>query len=462
MESVTKKAPMRAREFPLASVRFLQVIGEGAFGKVYRGELTGYHSSSSVTRVAIKTLKEDAAPKVQNDFRREVELMSDLKHPNIVCLLGVSMRQQPLCMLFEYMALGDLHEYLIMHSPHSDVSGSDDDHSSHILSQSDMLHIAVQVAAGMEYLASHHYVHRDLAARNILMGENTSVKISDFGLSRDVYSSDYYRIQSKSLLPVRWMSPESILYGKFTIESDVWSYGVVLWEIFGFGLQPYYGYSNQEVVEMIRGRQILPAPEDCPARAYTLMVECWNETPYRRPNFTDIHTRLRQWQSEGAVMPRPGITFMYTNSYTSPPGYPQLGSTGSPGYQHNSSSGPSNTTATTGISCEDQQPIKMQTDSYALPSTQMHIKPTSQIPRKPSSSGSVSSHKSSSTAPSSAGSASSNPRSAMQNVGHRMANQQQYANPRFKCLPSDIKEDEIQALNSYNSNKGDSGYIPSV
>ncbi|XP_026686010.1 tyrosine-protein kinase transmembrane receptor Ror-like [Diaphorina citri] len=122
----------------------------------------------------------------------------------------------------------------------------------------------LQVAAGMAYLCSHHYVHRDLAARNCLVGDGLTVKISDFGLSRDVYASDYYRIQSKSLLPVRWMPPESILYGKFTTESDVWSYGVVLWEVYSYGLQPYYGYSNQEVIEMIRSRQMLRGPEDCP------------------------------------------------------------------------------------------------------------------------------------------------------------------------------------------------------
>lgn len=124
----------------------------------------------------------------------------------------------------------------------------------------------VQVTAGMEYLASHSYVHKDLAARNVLVGEQLHVKISDLGLSREIYSSDYYCLQPKTLLPIRWMPPEAITYGKFTSDSDIWSFGVVLWEMFSYGLQPYYGFSNQEVMEMVRKRQLLPCPEDCPPR----------------------------------------------------------------------------------------------------------------------------------------------------------------------------------------------------
>ncbi|KAK6618580.1 hypothetical protein RUM43_012971 [Polyplax serrata] len=283
---------VRAREYQLSNVKFLEELGEGAFGKVYKGEV---HVSKTepVLQVAIKTLKENATLKTQQDFRREVELMSELRHPNIVCLLGVVKRQQPYAMLFEYMTQGDLHEYLMLHSPRSA-----DDNGGHILDQHEFLQIALQVAAGMDYLSSHHYVHRDLAARNCLVGDNLTVKISDFGLSRDVYSSDYYRVQSKSLLPVRWMPPESILYGKFTTESDVWSYGVVLWEIYSYGLQPYYGYNNQEVIEMIRSRQLLPCPEDCPSRIYSLMVECWHEVPSRRPHFPELHARLNAWCME--------------------------------------------------------------------------------------------------------------------------------------------------------------------
>ncbi|XP_048763301.1 inactive tyrosine-protein kinase transmembrane receptor ROR1-like isoform X3 [Ostrea edulis] len=340
-----KTTACRIREFPLSSIRFLQELGEGAFGKVYKGEVMGLYADSTVSKVAIKTLKENAMPKVKNDFRREVDLMTELRHPNIVCLLGVSMKQEPMCMLFEFMPFGDLHEYLLTHSPNSDMSSVDDESGKKIiLEYPEMLFISIQVAAGMEYLASHHFVHRDLAARNILVGDNLSVKISDFGLSRDIYSSDYYRVQSKSLLPVRWMPLEAILYGKFTTESDVWSYGVVLWEIFSYGLQPYYGYTNQEVIDVVRSRQILPNPEDCPPRMYGLMVECWHENPTRRPTFREIHARLRAWKTE-VLMQNPHWSLSQSHSAHS--GSTHQSSQSGP--SHHSSTGPSNTTALTGL-----------------------------------------------------------------------------------------------------------------
>ncbi|XP_066587299.1 tyrosine-protein kinase transmembrane receptor Ror [Prorops nasuta] len=280
----------RVPQFSMNNIVLLQELGEGAFGKVYKGELQTDNKCDSPIYVAVKTLKENASPKTQNEFKREVDLMTDLRHPNIICLLGVILKGEPMCMLFEYMTQGDLHEFLILHSPRSDTA-LNNGHGK-ILEQSECLHIALQIVSGMEYLANHHYVHRDLAARNCLVGNNLTVKISDFGLSRDIYSSDYYRVQSKSLLPVRWMPPESILYGKFTTESDVWSFGVVLWEIYSYGLQPYYGYTNQEVIDMIRSRQLLPCPEDCPTMIYSLMIECWHEVANQRPQFSEIYHRL--------------------------------------------------------------------------------------------------------------------------------------------------------------------------
>lgn len=148
---------------------------------MYKGQLT--QPNKKTVNVAIKALKENASLKTQQDFKREIELISDLKHQNIVCILGVILNKEPYCMLFEYMANGDLHEFLISNSPIEKKS----------LLQLEFLKIAMQISEGMEYLSGHHYVHRDLAARNCLVNEGLIVKISDFGLSRDIYSSDYYR-----------------------------------------------------------------------------------------------------------------------------------------------------------------------------------------------------------------------------------------------------------------------------
>ncbi|XP_044530706.1 inactive tyrosine-protein kinase transmembrane receptor ROR1 [Gracilinanus agilis] len=293
----TDRYESKAKELPLSAVRFMEELGECAFGKIYKGHLY-LPGMDHAQLVAVKTLKDFNNPQQWAEFQQEASLMAELHHPNIVCLLGVVTQEQPVCMLFEYMNQGDLHEFLIMRSPHSDVGCSSDEDGTvkSSLDHGDFLHIAIQIAAGMEYLSSHFFVHKDLAARNILIGEQLHVKISDLGLSREIYSADYYRVQSKSLLPIRWMPPEAIMYGKFSSDSDIWSFGVVLWEIFSFGLQPYYGFSNQEVVEMVRKRQLLPCSEDCPPRMYSLMTECWNEIPSRRPRFKDIHVRLRSWE----------------------------------------------------------------------------------------------------------------------------------------------------------------------
>ncbi|XP_051764681.1 tyrosine-protein kinase transmembrane receptor ROR2 [Ctenopharyngodon idella] len=292
------KHQAKLRELNLSAVRFMEELGEDRFGKVYKGHLYGTAPGEQTQVVAIKTVKDKDEGPLREEFRHEAMLRSRLQHPNIVCLLGVITKEQPMSMIFSYSGHGDLHEFLVMRSPHSDVGSSDDDKTvKSTLEQADFLHIVTQIAAGMEYLSSHHVVHKDLAARNILVCDKLNVKILDLGLFREVYSADYYKLMGTNPFPVRWMSPEAILYGKFSTDSDIWSYGVVLWEIFSYGLQPYCGYSNQDVIEMVRNRQVLSCPDDCPAWIYTLMLECWNEFPARRPRFKDIHARLRTWES---------------------------------------------------------------------------------------------------------------------------------------------------------------------
>ena len=163
--SSTKVQKVRAREFPISAVRFVQEMGDGAFGKVYRGELGGIVGGMT-SLVAVKTLKPGANSATRSDFQRESEMMADLRHPNIVCLLGVVTKDEPQCLIFEWMPQGDLHEYLLSHSPKSDLafslSGSCDGETERILDHGDMSYIAIQISSGMEYLAQHQYIHRYL------------------------------------------------------------------------------------------------------------------------------------------------------------------------------------------------------------------------------------------------------------------------------------------------------------
>ncbi|XP_071384377.1 tyrosine-protein kinase transmembrane receptor ROR2 [Centroberyx affinis] len=293
-----QKHQAKLREINMSAVRFMEELGEDRFGKVYKGHLYGTAPGEQTQVVAIKALKDKVDGTLREEFRHEAMLRCRLQHQNVVCLLGVVTKEQPMSMIFNYTGLGDLHEFLVMRSPHSDVGSSDDDKTvKSTLEQADFLHIFTQVAAGMEYLSSHQVVHKDLAARNILVCDKLSVKILDLGVFRDVYSADYYNLMGTNPFPIRWMSPEAIMYGKFSTDSDIWSYGVVLWEIFSYGLQPYCGYSNQDVIEMVHGHQLLSCPDDCPAWTYTLMLECWSEFPARRPRFKDIHARLRTWEN---------------------------------------------------------------------------------------------------------------------------------------------------------------------
>ncbi|XP_062938278.1 muscle, skeletal receptor tyrosine-protein kinase isoform X1 [Cynocephalus volans] len=299
-------------EYPRNNIEYVRDIGEGAFGRVFQARAPGLLPCEPFTMVAVKMLKEEASADMQADFQREAALMAEFDNPNIVKLLGVCAVGKPMCLLFEYMAYGDLNEFLRSMSPHTGCRLSHSDLPPRAplsspgppaLSCAEQLCMARQVAAGMAYLSERKFVHRDLATRNCLVGENMVVKIADFGLSRNIYSADYYKANENDAIPIRWMPPESIFYNRYTTESDVWAYGVVLWEIFSYGLQPYYGMAHEEVIYYVRDGNILSCPENCPLELYNLMRLCWSKLPADRPSFTSIHRILERMceRAEGIV-----------------------------------------------------------------------------------------------------------------------------------------------------------------
>ncbi|KAM9735091.1 muscle, skeletal receptor tyrosine-protein kinase [Menidia menidia] len=293
-----------ALEYPRNNIQYVRDIGEGAFGRVFQARAPGLLPTEPFTMVAVKMLKEEASVDMQNDFQREAALMAEFDHPNIVRLLGVCAVGKPMCLMFEYMAHGDLNEFLRRRSPSRSVrtlsraslSGRSfsSDLDAGALSCEEQLSISKQIAGGMAYLSERKFVHRDLATRNCLVGEEMVVKIADFGLSRNIYSADYYKANENDAIPIRWMPPESIFYNRYTTESDVWAYGVVLWEIFSHGMQPYYGMGHEEVIYYVRDGHILCCPENCPLELYNLMRLCWSTHPTDRPSFSSIHRILER------------------------------------------------------------------------------------------------------------------------------------------------------------------------
>jgi len=217
-----------------------------------------------------------------NEFNAEVAVLKKLNHPNIVRYLGIftDLTTKTKFIITEFMSKGSLRELLSQYGANFAVS--------------DLLDMLYQVTSGMIYIESCNIVHRDLALRNVLItgsGADTQVKIADFGLSRKL-EKNYLQTEDVSL-PVRWTAPEALKYGKFSIKSDVWSYGVVVWEIFTFGEQPYTGQTNHEVVKALNAGERLEKPEKCPDDIDNLMKQCWNIDPIKRPSFSQINVILK-------------------------------------------------------------------------------------------------------------------------------------------------------------------------
>ncbi|XP_046919194.1 anaplastic lymphoma kinase [Dermatophagoides farinae] len=303
------------REIQREKLNLVKALGQGAFGEVYQGFL---HNMPDETNdelpVAVKTLPEYSANKqAEMDFLMEALIMSKFHHRNIVRFIGICFEKMPRFIILELLSGGDLRTFLrenrsVAEKPSTLVMG-------------DLLVMALDVACGCQYLEANHFIHRDIAARNCLLtskikmnlngntnqtfnsngnfdlnnyknGFNNSgivVKIADFGMARDIYRANYYRKGGKAMLPVKWMPPEAFLDGIFTSKTDVWSFGVLLWEVMSMGYLPYPGRGNQEVMQLVTAGGRLECPNSLtPPLVYDIMMQCWNASPELRPNFTTI------------------------------------------------------------------------------------------------------------------------------------------------------------------------------
>ncbi|XP_056130568.1 ephrin type-A receptor 2a isoform X2 [Lampris incognitus] len=262
-----------ATEIHPSAITKQKVIGAGEFGEVFRGIMKA--PGRGDVSVAIKTLKPGYTEKQRQDFLSEASIMGQFSHQNIIRLEGVVTKFKHIMIVTEHMENGALDIYLRDH---------DGEFPSYQL-----VGMLRGIAAGMKYLSDMNYVHRDLAARNILVNSNLECKVSDFGLSRvleDDPEGTYTTRGGK--IPIRWTAPEAIEYRKFTSASDVWSFGIVMWEVMAFGERPYWDMSNHEVMKVINEAFRLPAPMDCPSAVYQLMLQCWLHDRSKRPRFSDI------------------------------------------------------------------------------------------------------------------------------------------------------------------------------
>ncbi|XP_058042751.1 fibroblast growth factor receptor 3 isoform X4 [Ahaetulla prasina] len=267
-------------------------LGEGCFGQVVMAEAMGIDKEkpSKPVTVAVKMLKDDATDKDLSDLVSEMEMMKMIgKHKNIINLLGACTQDGPLYVLVEYASKGNLREYLrARRLPGMDYSFDTCKLPEEQLTFKDLVSCAYQVARGMEYLASQKCIHRDLAARNVLVTEDNVMKIADFGLARDVHNIDYYKKTTNGRLPVKWMAPEALFDRVYTHQSDVWSFGVLLWEIFTLGGSPYPGIPVEELFKLLKEGHRMDKPANCTPDLYMIMRECWHAVPSQRPTFKQL------------------------------------------------------------------------------------------------------------------------------------------------------------------------------
>ncbi|XP_031139951.1 fibroblast growth factor receptor 2 isoform X4 [Sander lucioperca] len=267
-------------------------LGEGCFGQVVMAEALGIDKDKpkEAVTVAVKMLKDDATEKDLSDLVSEMEMMKMIgKHKNIINLLGACTQDGPLYVIVEYASKGNLREYLRARRPPGmeysyDIARVSDEQ----LTFKDLVSCTYQVARGMEYLASQKCIHRDLAARNVLVTESNFMKIADFGLARDVHNIDYYKKTTNGRLPVKWMAPEALFDRVYTHQSDVWSFGVLMWEIFTLGGSPYPGIPVEELFKLLKEGHRMDKPGNCTNELYMMMKDCWHAISSHRPTFKQL------------------------------------------------------------------------------------------------------------------------------------------------------------------------------
>ncbi|XP_072887762.1 ephrin type-A receptor 8 isoform X1 [Hemitrygon akajei] len=262
-----------AREIEASRIKIEKVIGSGEFGEVCYGRLK--LPAKREIPVALKTLKVGYTEKQRRDFLSEASIMGQFDHPNIIRLEGVVTRSKPVMIVTDYMENGSLDSFLRKHDGQFTVI--------------QLVGMLRGIAAGMKYLSDLGYIHRDLAARNILVNSNLVCKVSDFGLSRILEDDpDAAYTTTGGKIPIRWTAPEAITYRKFSSASDVWSYGVVMWEVTSYGERPYWNMTNRDVIRSVEEGYRLPAPMGCPAALHQLMLDCWQKDRNERPKFIQI------------------------------------------------------------------------------------------------------------------------------------------------------------------------------
>ena len=277
-------------------------LGTGQFGKVVLAHTNGLSfkdlrlsetddDKGKSIHVAVKKLRSNPSKPQREVFDKEIKFMSRLQHPNVVRFIGVCY-YDPAFIMMEYMKEGDLSQFLQRYSEIVTTPSSDTQ-----IATSTVIQMALQIASGMKYLASQNFIHRDLASRNCLVGENFTVKLADFGMSRNLYESHYYRIQGNAILPIRWMATECF-YGKFSEKTDVWAFGITMWELFTLAKdKPYPHLNDTEMVDdAVKGvhRQLLLRPAACPESVYKVMLQSWIINPKTRATFEILHEMLQK------------------------------------------------------------------------------------------------------------------------------------------------------------------------